>query len=88
MLIGYMRVSSSDERQVVDLQLDTCSQPGSMNAIYTYELEGRRETCSPAEDRSAPCRETPKFCDSALGGPDHKGEGCRKNLSLNKNILR
>ena len=30
----------------------------------------------------------PKFCDSGLGSLDHKGEGCRKNLSLNKNILR
>ena len=34
------------------------------------------------------CRETPKFCDSDLGTLDHKGEGCRKNLSLNKNLLR
>src|SRR5829696_4473751 len=33
MLIGYMRVSPSDERQVVDL-LDACSRPGSTNAIY------------------------------------------------------
>src|SRR5215204_3307683 len=34
MLIGYMRVSSSDERQVVDLQLDACSRPGSTKPIY------------------------------------------------------
>ena len=34
------------------------------------------------------CRETPKFCDRDAGGLDHKGEGCRRNLSLNENILR
>src|SRR3954468_7737093 len=34
------------------------------------------------------CRETPKFCDSALGGLDHKGEGCRKNLSQIEKLLR
>jgi hypothetical protein len=33
-LIGSMRVSSSDEHQVVDLQLDACSRPGSTNAIH------------------------------------------------------
>ena len=32
--------------------------------------------------------ENSKLCDSALGSTDHKGAGCRKNLSLNENILR
>ena len=36
MLIGYLRVLSSDEHQVVDLQLDACSRPGSTNAIHSY----------------------------------------------------
>src|SRR5215211_4001399 len=53
-----------------------------------YDLEDRHETSSPAEDRSVPCRETPKFCDRGRGSTGHKGEGCRKNLSRNKTILR
>src|SRR3954471_11071935 len=32
------------------------------------------------------CRETPKFCDSGVGGTDHKGEGCRKNLAKRKHF--
>ena len=48
MLIGYMPMPSSDERQVVDLQLDACSRPGSTNAIYIRISSRAGTTTAPA----------------------------------------
>jgi len=35
MLVGYMRVSTDGEQQVLDLQRDPCSPPASMSGTWS-----------------------------------------------------
>ena len=58
MLIGYMRVSSSDDRQVVDLQLDALLR--SMRNMTTWFCDAyaskKAASKTPTADYGAGCR--------------------------------
>src|SRR3954468_23996843 len=62
--------------------IDTQRPAASCNTVSVTSSPETRRLSTRGE-----ITETSEFCDSGVGGTDHKGEGCRKNLSLNENIL-